>query len=360
MAAERFFSRVFSIALAALLAYLLWLILRPFFGPILWALLLAFLLYPANAALCRKLGGRPGLAALLMTLGVTLGIVIPAALLALIFTRQAGELVTRLSDAASRYHLQRPEDIFQIPALDRVLQWINQRTPVSMAQLREWLTSGTRNAVEFLLAGSRVVVLGALGAALGLFLMLFILYFFFRDGEEMAGRLLRLLPAPEARKRHLVAHLSNVTKAVVSGSLLTALIQGALVGIAFAIAGLSSPVVFGVLAAIASLLPVGGTALVWGPGAIVLWAQGHWGRAIFLAVWGAALVGSADNLLRPLFISGRAQISTLPVFLGVVGGLGAFGLIGIFLGPVLIALALALASFAEEARTRASVPTPPV
>lgn len=283
-AQDRFFVRLLLVVLGALLVYLLWLIFRPFLGPLLWASLLAFLLDPINARLRAGLKDRRGVTALLMTLLVTLAIVIPAALLTMVFVRQAGDLVRRLSETAVRYHVERPADLYRIPALGRALTWIDAKTPITTAQLQEWLTNAARNALEFLLASSRVVLLGALGALLSLLLMLFILYFFFRDGDQMATRVIAILPAPAERKRALVDYLSQVTRAVVYGSLLTALVQGALVGIAFEIAGLPSPVVFGVVAAVASLLPVGGTAFVWAPGAVALWAQGRWGWAIFLAV----------------------------------------------------------------------------
>lgn len=343
-------ARVFSLVVLALLAYLLWLIFRPFFAPILWALLLAFLLFPANQRLRGKLGGRRGLAALLLTLGVTLGIVLPASFLLVVFARQAGELLGRLSETAARYQIAVPQDIFKIPALDRAVGWIGEKTSISAQQIQKWFVDGARSALEFGVTHTRGVLLGALGAVLSVLLMLFVLYFFFRDGDDMTERLVRLVPADPTRKRHLLTHLSQVTRAIVYGSLLTSLSQGALVGVAFAVAGLPSPVVFGFLAAIASLLPVGGTALVWGPAAIVLAAQGRWGWAIFMGLWGALIVGLADNLLRPMLISGRAEISTLPVFFGVLGGIAAFGPIGMFLGPVVIALALALLRFAEESR----------
>ena len=106
--------------------------------------------------------------------------------------------------------------------------------------------------------------------------------------------------------------------------------------------------VFGFLTSLVALLPVAGTALVWVPATIVLYAEGRPGWALFLLLWGALLVGSVDNVLKPRLISGRAQISTLPVFFGVIGGLAAFGPIGLFAGPLVIALALALLDFAEE------------
>jgi predicted PurR-regulated permease PerM len=137
---------------------------------------------------------------------------------------------------------------------------------------------------------------------------------------------------------------------VVLGMLLTAVAQGTLMGVGFALVGLPSPVVFGVLTAVASLVPLVGLALVWVPAVVVLFAQGRPGAAIFLLLWSVLFVGLVDNFLRPIFVSGRANISTLPIFLGLLGGLSAFGAIGMVGGPVLVALVIALFRFAEEAR----------
>jgi predicted PurR-regulated permease PerM len=177
-----------------------------------------------------------------------------------------------------------------------------------------------------------------------------VLFFFLRDGDQIMATAVRLIPIAPGRRSELVDHVAAVTRAVVFGSLLTALVQGLLVGIGFALVGLPSPVVFGAVAAAASLIPYIGTALIWVPAAAVLFLQGRWVAALFLTAWSVAVVSSADNVVRPLFISGRAQISTLPVFLGLIGGLSAFGPIGLVVGPVVVALTRALLRFAEEAR----------
>jgi predicted PurR-regulated permease PerM len=345
---DRFHARVVGLVFSALLVYALFLIFRPFAGPIVWAALLAFLLFSWNKKLRRKLGGRAGLAAAIMTLGVMLGIVIPMALIGLAFVSQASDLVKRVGEVAERYRIAGPEDLLLLPPLKRAAQWATEKLPVSVDDIQRWIVQAAQTVLQFAVANSRFVFLGALGAFVGLSLMLFILFFFFRDGESITRRGLGLIPMSEERKESLVHHLSQVTRAVVYGSLLTALAQGALVGIAFAITGLPSPVVFGVLAAVASLIPMIGTGLVLAPAAIVLAVQGRWGAAIFMAIWGVAVVGLADNFLRPMFISGRAEIATLPIFIGVLGGLTAFGPIGLFLGPLVIALALALLRFVES------------
>jgi predicted PurR-regulated permease PerM len=167
----------------------------------------------------------------------------------------------------------------------------------------------------------------------------------------MIDRARRLIPLGEERKERLFTQLSAVTRAIVFGTAVTALLQGVLIGIGFQIAGLPSPVVFGVLAALLSLLPVGGAAFVWIPAALWLFFDKHWGYGIFMIVWGCIL-GALDNVLRPVLISGRAEISALAVFIGVLGGIPAFGAIGLFVGPVLLSLILALIEFAEESRPR--------
>jgi predicted PurR-regulated permease PerM len=138
-------------------------------------------------------------------------------------------------------------------------------------------------------------------------------------------------------------------QSIFRGSLLCALIQGATGGIGWAIAGLPSPFLAGAAMAVLSLLPVGGTALVWGPGAIACWLQGRPGMALFLAIWGLVVVSTlADNVLKPLLIGGTTELSTLVVFLGVFGGLGAFGLLGLFIGPMVLAFGLTLLRILRE------------
>lgn len=351
-----FYPRVFGLAAAGLLGFALYRILEPFIGPILWALLLAFLLSPVNQALRRALRGRQGAAAILLTVAVILVLVGPATLLTVLFARQASDLVVRLQAAAGQYQIARPSDLLRVPILEQAMRWLESVTPVTAEQVQGWMVEGAKRLLQYLVSSTGSVFVGALGAAVGVVLTLFLLFFFLRDGEWMVERLVFLIPMDEGRKAHLLGHVAAVTRAVVFGALLTALIQGTLVGISFALVGLPSPVVFGFLSAIASLVPLVGTALIWVPGAGALAVQGRWGAALFVAVWGAVVVSGADNVVRPLFISGRAQISTLPVLLGLLGGIGAFGPIGMFLGPVVIALVQALLRFAEESLGRPSPP----
>jgi predicted PurR-regulated permease PerM len=179
--------------------------------------------------------------------------------------------------------------------------------------------------------------------------MLFLLFFIIRDGRDIARLGGALVPLEPARREVLATRLDSVARAVVQGTVLTALVQGLLLGISFAVVGLPAPVVFGVVGAVLSVVPFGGTALVWVPAVIALATRGDYSEAAILLACGL-VVSSVDNFLKPLLISGRSPLPTLAVFIGVLGGLAAFGIIGLFLGPVVIALALALVEFAREHR----------
>ncbi len=331
------------------MGYLLLRIFRPFYGPILWAFLLAFLLFPLNERLRRRLKGRRGLAATILTVAVVIGIAVPVVVGSVAFAKQAVELAQRLGDYAQSHRIEGFDDVLRLPLIGTVMSWLEAHTAVTSDQLQEWAADAAQNAVQFLLVRGRTALLGALALVGDLTLTLFVLFFFLRDGDTMAARAKRLIPLEEKRKASLDRHLQDVTHAVVFGTVVTALVQGSLIGVAFWITGLRSPVVFGVLATVASFIPFVGTGLIWVPAAILLFAKGFVGKAIFMAVWGALVAGSADNFLRPALVSGRAEVGTLTVFFGALGGLAAFGFAGLFLGPVVLALALALMPFAEEA-----------
>jgi len=350
MPSDRFATRVFGLAVLALLGYALFLIFRPFYGPIVWALLIAFLLSPVVRRVRRAVGNRNGLAATLLTLGVIVGIVLPAVLVAAAFGGQAVELGHRLTALAQQYQIRGAQDLTQIPLFGEAMKWVDDRIPASASQIHGWMVHSLQTILQFLLARSGDFVVGAFGVFGSLSLMLFVLFFYFRDGDAMAERAIRLIPMDPKKKKRLVQHLGDVTRAVVFGTLVTALAQGFLIGIAFWVTGLSSPVVFGGIAFISSFVPFVGTALVVAPACLYLLAKGVVWKTLFMLVWGAVVAGSADNVLRPALVSGRAEIGTLTAFFGVIGGIAAFGLVGLFLGPVFLALILALLEFLEEDR----------
>ena len=343
----RFYERLVAIAGLALLAVLLYQILKPFFAPLAWAIFLGFLLQAPQARLAGWLRGRDSIAAFLLTILVLFLFVGPLTALAIAFARQAADLAGLLQQWLEQHQGQGLPKFTDLPVLGRLLEWLDQYTRVSTAESQAWLLAGAKRLFEQLAALGGTALLGAVGTVLSFTMMLFLLFFFIRDGRAMARAAIKLVPLAPTRREELRERIGAVTHAVVLGTVATAAIQGLLLGIGFALVGLPAPVVFGVIGAVLSVVPFGGTALVWVPAVGMLLFQGHYFAGGVLAVIGL-VVSTVDNFLKPLLISGRAVVPTLAVFIGVLGGLVAFGMIGMFLGPVVIALALALVNFAQD------------
>jgi len=350
-------SLAFSIAAGALLAYLLWRVFAPFIAPIAWAAVLAILLMPAYRRLLRRLR-RPNLTALVATTLTILLVVIPAVFLAAALFRQGGHLYTLASDWLRVHRVSSAEDFFRIPLFARAIERVSAYFPVTSADVQGWLETGLKGVATRTAAVASSLALGFLGVVASFFIMVFTLFFFFRDGDALWRHLLAAIPTEPGKTATLVARLDAVLHAILVGTLLTALLQGVLGAVGFAVFGLPSPVVFGAIMAFLSLLPVGGTALVWAPAGIVLLAQGSVGRGIGILAWGALIVGLADNWFKPMIISGRSEMNTLPVFFGVMGGLAAFGFLGLFLGPIVVALGIAVWDTAASAREDEAPPSP--
>lgn len=351
------YRRIVLAALAALLIWALYRILAPFWNVMAWGICLAFLLAPLQARWTRALRGRAGLAAALITALTPLVLLAPLTLLAMSFANQVTTLIRILRDQAALWRGDPFAQLERWPLLGRLASWTRDNVPVSSQQIQDWLMSGAENALRTAASMSGGLLAGAVGTLVGFFLMLFLLFFLLRDGRQMLERLTALVPLEGTRRAALLELIGNTTRAVVFGTVATALLQGLLVGIGFAIAGLPSPVVFGVLTALLALLPVGGAAIVWVPAALWLAATQQWGWAVFMAVWGAG-VSSSDNFLRPMLISAQAPVSTLAVFIGVIGGVSAFGAVGLIIGPVLLALIGALVRFVDAEYNRGTAPSP--
>jgi len=342
-----FYTRAFALITVLLVGYLLYLVLAPFLAPIAWALFIAFLLYPLHRWLTRKLGGRSAWSAALLTIFAFFMVIGPLAALGAAFAAQVTDLARQAQAFAVEHKPSDLTDLANLPVIGPALVWVQDNAGISFAQIRAWAVEAAQAILKSLGTLGRVAFLGALGTVIGFALMMFILFFAIRDGKRISDTVRALIPVDEKDKSRLFTHLAAVTRALVYGTGVTALVQGALVGIGFAIVGLPSPVVFGVIAALAALIPLAGTPVVWVPAVIVLAAQDRWYAALFMLLWGGFVV-TIDNFLRPWLVSGRAQIDALTVFLGVLGGVSAFGPIGIILGPLILALGIALVRFALE------------
>ncbi|MEO7773766.1 MAG: AI-2E family transporter [Steroidobacteraceae bacterium] len=342
----RFLRRWFSLAVLAAVFLAVGLILQPLVMPIIWAAFLAFLLQPLQVRLTRRFKRRGSAAAGVITALTPIAILAPIALLGLAFAHEIQLILAKLQDNPAIWDLQTWQDPSKYPRIAQLWTMAQERFSISAADVQGWLVTGTQTGLKSLAGFSGAFVLGAAGTVLRFFLMLFILFFMLRDGAAWFRRAILLVPMQPSRRAALFDRLARVTRAVVFGAGLTAMAQGLLVGIGIAIAGLPSPVVLGVLAGLSALLPFGGAAIVWVPAAVYLFATHSYGMGIFMLVWGA-IVSISDNFIRPVIISAQTPVPTLLVFLGVIGGVAAFGPIGFIVGPVLLVLATELFRFAE-------------
>jgi predicted PurR-regulated permease PerM len=315
--------------------------------PIAWALFIAFLLHPLHRWLTRRLRGRAVVSAAALTVFTVLMVLGPLGALGATFAAQLTDLARNAQQFAVEHRPANFAELGEVPVIGPALAWVQQTTGVTLAQIQAWAVEAAQAILKALAGLGRAAFLGALGTVIGFALMMFILFFAIRDSERMFRALRELVPLEEREKRRLFDHLASVTRALVYGTGVTAIVQGTLIALGFAVVGLPSPVVFGVLAALAALIPLVGTPVVWVPAVIVLAAQGRWTAALIMLVWGG-FVTTIDNFLRPWLVSGRAEIGALTVFLGVLGGVAAFGPIGLILGPLVLALALALIRFSLE------------
>lgn len=347
--AEAFYARTFALLALLVLGLLVYQILLPLFAPLAWALFIAFLIHPVHRWLARRMRGRSDLSAALLTIATLLLLAGPLTALGAAFAAQAAHLLQFAQQIAADHKPSQLSDLASYPVLGPLLEWLQVTFDVSLEQIQGWAIQAARTALGFIASLGREVFFGALGAVVGFILMMFILFFTIRDWQEMIGTLHQLIPMPVEPKKRLFDHLAAVTRAIVYGTGVTSLIQGALVGIGFALVGLPSPVVFGALAAFLAVVPLAGTPLVWVPAVVYLALQDRWGAALFLLIWGT-VVATLDNVLRPILVSGRAEVGTLTVFIGVLGGVLAFGSIGVIAGPLVLALVVALIRFTLEMR----------
>jgi predicted PurR-regulated permease PerM len=319
-------------------------ILSPFWEPLAWAGVFSFLLRPLQRRLTTALGHRAGVAAGVITAMAPLVLLAPLCLIAFLFAHQMAVLIEelRLQD------LRHDDDFVAMaghwPILGPAVRWMHANLPA--ATEHALIQSGAHTALGTASAASSGFVLSAGTRLVEFGLTLFLLFFMLRDGPSLFRRFERLVPLEEGRKRILIAMLGDTTRGVVYGTGVTALVQGLMVGVGFAVCGLQAPIVFGSVAAVFALLPTGGAGLVWIPGAIALFVQGRPGWALGLLAWGI-IISVIDNVLRPFLVSSSAPVSTLMVFVGAVGGAAAFGMLGLILGPVVLSLTDTLLRFVE-------------
>ena len=319
--------------------------LVPFLGVIAWATVLVILFYPVHKRIAKRLN-RPALAALISCLLVVLIILVPIGLITVaVFNELANALQSIQAGVNS---LLDPNSRVSGP----ILNFVGRFVDISQLRSEEFLLNRLKG-VSGQIAGQTLGFLGGLaGVLVQMFFVIFTMYYFFRDGENISRTVRDTLPLEREQAEGIMARTREVIDASVYGVITIAAIQGTLGGLAFWALGLRSALIWGVAMTFLSMVPMLGAFLVWVPAAIYLAVTGHWVKALMLAVWGTFVIGMIDNFLRPKLVGSRTRLHELLIFFSVLGGLSVFGVLGVVLGPVVLAITLALVEvYRTAART---------
>jgi len=313
-------------------------VLRPFLYAILWAVILSFSTWPIYQAIERGVAGRKALAAGLMVLLVAAVLIAPLVFLGSSLAEDVTALLEMVRQLLSEGPPHPPAWVAKLPLVGSGIHDRWQAMAGSGAKLTEELTKYLMPLRDWALRSA--ANLG--GSIVYLSLSVFIAFFFYRDGAALSEKLEALFARVGGKQAPGLFRIAGDTiKGVVYGVIGTALVQGFLAGAGFWLAGIPGFLLLGVLVCILSVFPLG-PPLIWVPATIWLFRNGETGWGVFLALWGFLVVSTVDNVLKPYFISKGSNLPFILVFLGVLGGALAFGILGIFLGPTLLAVAYTL------------------
>lgn len=328
--------RSFFFLLVALVTVTFFSLIGPFLLTTFWAVVLAVIFRNTYRRIRIKLRGRSSLAAMITTLVILFFVLIPLTLLTIALINQSVEVYTKIE--TGEINVSKAVDYLEerLPMVQEALAPFG----LTADKLRESLSNIALSATQAI--GNRALsyTQNIITFIVQFSLMLYLLFFFLRDGQTIMRHIINALPMGNRRERQLFTRFAVVSRATLKGTLIVAIIQGSIGGLLFAILGIPAALLWGVLMTLLSLLPVGGSGIVWIPTAIILFIQGAFAKAITLVIVGVLIIGLVDNLLRPILVGRDTQMPDYLVLLATIGGIAWFGLSGFILGPVIAALFL--------------------
>lgn len=317
------------------LLYLCWRMIQPFLSVILWATVLVILFHPVHRRLNHRIK-QPSLAAVVSCALVILIILVPVALITLAVINELSNAVQTVQQGVN--YLLDPSS----PRTGPILNFLGRYIDINHLRSEEFLVERLRG-VSGQLAGRTLGFIGGLvGAIVQTFFVIFTMFYFFRDGDNISRTVRDSLPLDREQADSIMIRTREVIDASVYGVITIAIIQGTLGGLAFWALGLPSAIIWGVAMTFLSMVPMMGAFLVWVPAAIYLALTGHYVKALLLVAWGTLVIGMIDNFLRPKLVGSRTRLHELLIFFSVLGGLNVFGVLGVVLGPVVLAITLSL------------------
>ncbi len=330
------FSLAGSVLLLTVCLYL------PFFQPIAWAAVIALLLNPINHALCKVFKNRRGLVAFILCICFVAFIFIPVVAALTKVTTQAINVVTELSHKIQEKEISLVPDKEKHPRFYALGKTFFKKVEKFQEDIESSLLSAITWIGQFILSRGTTIFRNTVKIVLQVVFMVVTLFYLFRDGELFVEGIKALLPVPRKEADNIIKKIQQVLEATLYGSLLTSLAQGVLGILIFALLGFGSSILLGILIALASFIPLVGTALVWGPAVFYLIVKGFYVKALILFLYSSLIISQIDSIIRPFFISGRTEIHNLFIFFSILGGIKLFGFLGIFLGPILVAMSISI------------------
>ncbi len=342
------FIRSFFVAFLVFIVYQLFLIFFPFYQSIFWAAILTFAFFPLYIKIRKLLAPRETLAAFLSTLVVVLVVIPPLIYLAVNLTSQAIQLYQKASDYVRGGHLEELVDHIRSLQLVKSIQsraeiW----TPVK-ENLGDWLLRSSQYLGDYTAHQIAVVTKNILLIAVNLFLITFLIFIFLKDGEKIYRFIYQSAPLDEKHKNLIFKQINDTFTAVIRGQLLTAVAQATISGFIFWFLGIPLPLLFAVALFFTSLIPILGAAGIWFPIVLYLFSIHQTTKAVILLVFGVVVVSLLDNIMKPAIIGEKTKLPYFLLFFGILGGLRIYGLLGIFLAPVVLSLFFALVTIYEE------------
>jgi predicted PurR-regulated permease PerM len=332
---------VIFVALIAISIYLFYALFKPFLASIIWGAVLAGIFYPLNALFKRR-RLRDNLRATLMCIIVVAVIIVPAVFLTIGLIGEAASSLPRLRQAIDEGQL----DFLLKPQAygwnEKIKDFLGDYVDTSNLDIESIIVNNVQRLSTFLLQQFSNFIGNFSLAIVSFAFAVLSMFFFFRDGDRLVVRLKDLLPMSEDLKTNLTRRLKEVIEASIYGQVLVAAIQGVLGGLIFWVTGLPSPIFWGTVMAMLSLIPIVGPYLVYLPAGVILIISGSWIRGIIVLVLGIVVVSQSDNIIRPMIVSSRTKIPTLALFFSILGGIKLFGLLGIILGPVVVSIIFTL------------------
>jgi predicted PurR-regulated permease PerM len=353
---ERLFAAFFFVVLGLLL-YQLFLFLAPFLRPLAWAAILALTFYPLTTWLIRLFRGSRTMAATVLVLLVVALAIVPSIILGSLLVNEAAGAYDRAKEMVQTGELNHLLDQLKSSRVgllfDRIASPLVDSLNLDLSQL---LLGATSYVSQQIASQTGAIARNVLESVVSGALMLLALFFFFRDGERMSAAIRDLLPMGDEHKHEVFARVYDTLTAVVQSMVVNAVAQGVLGGFGYwAIGALPFSIFLAFLTGVASFLPPLGAAFIWAPAGVYLLVVGNVVRGVFLLLWGLLVISMVDNIIRPLFIGGRARLPTFLLLFTILGGMSVYGFLGIFLAPVILA---ALLSFVDMYRELYASPGP--